>query len=99
MINITDGFTRISAGSDGVEDPEMACSQALAGACFPRRPTGARVTVEFQRTHSISPTQVVKVRYDFADNGDVRELVGIPIPTHTVVRQGRAVVYHYRMSH
>jgi hypothetical protein len=55
--------------------------------------------VEFSRTSSLSPTQVVTVRYDFAADGNVRELTGIPQPIRTVVRYGRAVGYHYRLSH
>jgi hypothetical protein len=45
------------------------------------------------------PTQAVTVRYDFAADGNVRQLTGIPSHIRSVVRQGRAVVYHYRMSH
>ena len=39
------------------------------------------------------------VRYDFAADGNVRQLTGIPEHIETVVRRGRAVVYRYRMSH
>ena len=98
MIEITDGFTSISAGADSIEVLERyAPPPGVAYA--PRRPTGARVTVEFRRTSSLLPTQAVTVRYDFAADGNVRQLTGIPSHIRTVVRQGRAVVYHYRMSH
>jgi hypothetical protein len=98
MIEITDGFTSNGAGADSIEVLERyAPPPGLAYA--PRRPTGARVTVEFRRTSSLLPTQAVTVRYDFAADGNVRQLTGIPRHIRTVVRQGRAVVYHYRMSH
>ncbi len=98
MIEITDGFTSISAGADSIEVLERyAPPPGVAYA--PRRPTGARVTVEFRRTSSLLPTQAVTVRYDFAADGNVRQLTGIPRHIRTVVRQGRAVVYHSRMSH
>jgi hypothetical protein len=99
MIEITDGLTNVSAGADSIEAPDRTYPCESDAAFAPRRPTGARVTVEFQRTASLSPAQVVTVRYDFAGDGTFRELVGIPKSIRTVVRQGRAVVYHYRMSH
>jgi hypothetical protein len=99
MIEISDGFTSISAGSDGIGNLEQAYSSPSAAARAPRRPTGARVTVEFSRTSSLSPRQAVTVRYDFTSDGNVRELIGIPKPIRTEVRHGRAVRYHYRLSH
>ena len=99
MIEITDGFTSISAGADSLEDLMHACAPPSAATHASRRPTGARVTVEFYRTSSLSPTQAVTVRYDFAADGNVRELAGVPKPIRTAVRQGRAVCYHYRLSH
>ncbi len=99
MIEITDGFTRISAGADSIEDLGQASAPPSAATRASRRPTGARVTVEFYRTSSLSPTQAVTVRYDFAADGNVRELVGMPKPIRTIVRHGRAVYYYYRLSH
>lgn len=99
MIEITDGLTSISAAADRMEVLEHAYAAPAGFACAQRSPTGARVTVEFQRTSSLAPTQAVTVRYDFAADGNIRELTGIPKPIRTVVRQGRAVVYHYRLSH
>jgi hypothetical protein len=99
MIEITNGFTSISAGADSIEVLEQACAPPPWVAYAPRRPTGARVTVEFRRTSSLSPTQAVTVRYDFAADGNVRQLTGIPEHIQTVVQRGRAVVYRYRMSH
>ena len=99
MIEITDGFTSISAGADSLEDLMHACAPPSAATRASRRPTGARVTVEFYRTSSLSPTQAVTVRNDFAADGNVRELAGVPKPIRTAVRQGRAVCYHYRLSH
>lgn len=99
MIEITDGFTRIGAGADSLEDLMHADAPPSAATRASRRPTGARVTVEFYRTSSLSPTQAVTVRNDFAADGNVRELAGVPKPIRTAVRQGRAVCYHYRLSH
>jgi hypothetical protein len=99
MIEITDGFTSISAGADSIENPMQAYAPSSAATRASRRPTGARVTVEFYRTSSLLPTQAVTVRYDFAADGIVRELAGMPKPIRTVVRHGRPVCYHYRLSH
>ena len=99
MIEIADGFTSISAGADSLEDVMHADAPPSAATRASRRPTGARVTVEFYRTSSLSPTQAVTVRNDFAADGNVLELAGVPKPIRTAVRQGRAVCYHYRLSH
>ncbi len=69
MIEITDGFTSISAGADSIEDPMQTHAPLLDETRTPRRPTGARVTVEFYRTSSLSPTQAVTVRHGFAADG------------------------------
>lgn len=99
MIEITDGFTSISAGADSIEGLSRGSSRAPGNARVPRTPAGARVTVEFRRTKSLAPEQVVTARYDFAADGNVRELTGIAKAIRTVVRQGRAVLYYYRLSH
>ena len=99
MIEITDGFTSISAGADSIEGLAQSSSRVPGSARAPRSPTGARVTVEFRRTQSLPPAQVVTARYDFAADGNVRELTGIAKSIRTVVRQGRAVLYYYRLSH
>ena len=86
MIEITQGFTSITAGADRV-----AHTQAE------RAPTGARVTLEFSRDASLPPDQPVRVRYEFG--GILREAVGIATPTHQKARRGQTTVYHYRLSH
>jgi len=86
MIAIDDGFTSISAGCDPI-DPVS------------RLATGARVTVDFHRAVALAVGEPVRVRHEFAGNGDWRECTGIPLPIRTVVRWGRAVVYHYRLSY
>jgi len=88
MIEITDGFTLISAGSDSIEDP--------AGA---RSPTGVRMVVEFRRHESLAAGQWVTTRYDFAGDGNLREGMGIAKPIGTVVHWGRTVQYRYRLSY
>ena len=87
MMEITEGFTSISAGSDNIEGSAR------------RSPTGARIVVEFRSGESLAAGQPVTVRYDFAGDGTLREGMGIARPTRTVVRWGRAVQYHYRVSY
>ena len=88
MIEITDGFTLISAGSDSIEGPAER-----------RFPTGARVVVEFRREVALPAGQPVIVRYDFSGDGNLREGTGIARPIRTVVHWGRPVHYHYRFSY
>ena len=90
MIEITDGFTRIDAGTDPVQGPARGKG---------RRPTGARVVLEFCREMALAADQPVTVRYDFADDGKLREGSGIATPIRTVVRWGRTVLYYYRLSY
>lgn len=99
MIDITDGFTSISAGSDRIDDMAQVRSRASGDVCAPRSPTGARVVVEFRRDVSLAPESVVRVRYDFAGDGNLREGIGIAQPIRTVVRRARAVLYYYRLSY
>ena len=98
MIEIADGFTRITAGADASGAPPWPDS---CDSQTPRRraPTGVRVTLEFGSAAALSPDQPVKVRYEFGGDGRVREAVGIAKPTRVEVRWGRAVIYHYRVSH
>lgn len=86
MIEITHGFTSISAGSDSIGNS----SRAL---------TGARVFVEFARDAALAPNERVRVRYEFGGDGTILEADGIAVPTRKVVRWGRPVVFHYRMTH
>jgi hypothetical protein len=87
MIEIISGFTSISAGTDPILPP---------GA---RQPTGARVTLEFCREAALIPGEIVCARYEFSGDGRVRTATGVAKPTQTVVRSGRATVFHYRFSH
>jgi hypothetical protein len=90
MIEITEGFTSISAGADHVSTLPAAHGRAH---------TGARVTMEFCRDAALAPGQKVNVNYDFAGDGTTRTTTGIPTPIRTDARYGCAVVYHYRLSH
>jgi hypothetical protein len=98
MIEITDRVTSITAGMDpvGVPYPHDAGDSRVQRQ---HAPTGARVTLEFSRAEALPPGQPVRVRYEFGDDGAVREAVGIAVPTQSRVRWGCAVVYHYRLSH
>ena len=98
MIEITAGFTSISAGTDRIDVLAPASSPTSAVISRQRRPTGARVTVDFHRTSSLLPMQVVRVRYDFGADGNLREMTGIPAFIRTVAWQRRAVLYYYRLS-
>lgn len=61
---------------------------------------GVRVTVEFSRSEPIPPNSPVRVCYDIAENGGLREIVGIPQLTHVTAGQSRpGRSYHYRLSH
>ena len=99
MIEITDGFTSISAGSDSIEGLAQDSWRDAGTASAPRFSTGARVTVEFRRETSLAPEQLVRAHYDFAGDGNVREVTGIAKPIRTVVRQRRTVLFYYRLSH
>jgi hypothetical protein len=58
------------------------------------------VTVEFGRPTPILPNSEVRLYYDIAENGGQRVIVGVPLLTHTTVRQGHpGLAYRYRLSH
>ncbi len=102
MIDITEGFTSIAVAPNEIQN---AGALAWAGtlhrelASAHRPDTGARVTVEFVRPTPIPPDREVRVRYDIAENGELREFLGIPRLTHTTSPSGDSVRYHYRVSH
>jgi len=99
MIEITDGFTCISAGSDRIEDQAEAVSHWSSDSSRAHSATGARVVIEFRCNVSLAAGQWVTARYDFAGDGNLREGMGIAAHIRTVVRWGRTVQYHYRFSH
>ena len=98
MIEITSGFTSISAGYDCCQSLAADYSRASGEPAPVRRPTGARITVDFRRLTALEPGQMLRVRYDFAGDGRQREGTGIATAPRTEVRRGHAVVYHYRVS-
>lgn len=97
MIEITDELTSVSAGTSEIPWSTGDAAAAAHAKRAARAPTGARVTVEFQRNAALPPDSLVRVRYEF-ESGRMRELIGLPQPTRTVVRQGHGVVHHYRLS-
>lgn len=103
MIDIADGITSIEVGPD--EIPHLVENALVNSASQEhppafRHPTGARVTVEFARNTLIPPKSEVRLYYDIAENGGLRVIVGVPLLTHTTVRQGyRGLAYCYRLSH
>jgi hypothetical protein len=64
-----------------------------------RRPTGARVTVDFCRESSLATGQTVRAHYEFSGDGQLRTATGIATPTRVAVHWGRPVAFHYRLSH
>jgi hypothetical protein len=98
MIEITNGFTSITAGADAIASPPWT-DAGETRTPPPRVPTGVRVTLEFNREAALPPDQPVRVRYQFGSDGGMREAVGIAKSTFVEVRWVRAVVYHYRLSH
>ena len=102
VIDVTDGVTSIEVSPDGI----LFMTQGSAGilpqerSLHHRHATGARVTVEFSRPAPVPPNSPLRVYYDIAENGGLREIVGIPQLTHTTacqVSSGR--LYHYRLSY
>jgi len=87
MIEISERITRVTTSAD------------TTGPRSGRASTGARVTLDFNRTRPLSSGQVVRLRYDIAGDGNLRECAGVAWLTHTVVRPGHLVVFHYRLSH
>lgn len=103
MIDIADGITSIEVRPDEIPYP---VENGLVSPASQERPpafrpaTGARVTVEFRRATPIPPNSEVRLYYDIAENGGLRVIVGVPLLTHTTVRQGHAgLAYRYRLSH
>jgi hypothetical protein len=101
VINVTDGFTSIEVASDGF--PHFTLNGYVATprehSAELRASTGARVTVAFSRRVPLPPNTDIRVRYDIAGNGGLREILGIPRLTHTTARDGQGAAYHYRLSH
>lgn len=99
MIEISDGFTSISAGFDSIDDASVNPSHDVRSERLARPPTGARVTLDFRRQRALAPGQMVTVRYDFAGDGTLREGTGVAVAVQTLVRLGHAVLHHYRVSY
>jgi hypothetical protein len=102
VIEITAGFTSIEIAPDDV--PGLNVNGFWGTAPQERPPqnrdsTGARVTVEFARAAPVTPNSDVRVYYDIAENGEVREIRGVPQLTHTTSRPDDCQLYHYRLSH
>ena len=102
MLDVTDGLTGIAVTPDDLclnrNGFDNAPSHERSSKC--RHPSGARVTVEFSTSTPLAPDGEVRLRYDFAENGRLREIVGTPGFTHTTTPQGQSgPTYHYRMSH
>jgi hypothetical protein len=101
VIDVTEGFTSIEVASDGFPhfnvNGYVATSREQSAAR--RNSTGARVTVEFSRRGRLPPNTDIRVRYDIAENGELREILGVPQLTHITVPHGTGAAYHYRMSH
>jgi hypothetical protein len=102
VVDVTDGVTSIEVSPDEIpiRVNGFAGTVPQERLSAHRPATGARVTVEFVRSAPVPPNSPVRVYYDIAENGGLREIVGIPQLTHTTARQGRpGHSYHYRLSH
>lgn len=101
MIDVGDGFTSIEVTANWFPNfnANGYVPMRREHARQQRASTGARVTVTFSRRAPLPPNTDIRVRYDIADNGDVREVVGIPGFTHSSAEYGQRPAYHYRLSH
>jgi hypothetical protein len=101
MIDVSDGFTSIEVTANWFPNFNATGYVPMRSkhARHQRASTGARVTVMFTRRAPLAPNTDVRVRYDIAENGDLREIVGIPRFTHTNAGYGERPAYHYRLSH
>ena len=75
--DVTEGFTSITVAPDETRIQYVNR----------RAPTGARVTLEFSRHAPLPPDLNIRVHFDIAENGDRREIRGIPKLTHTPPRR------------
>jgi hypothetical protein len=102
VVEVTDGITSIEVTPEEIPFRGNGFAGAVQQERLSdhRHATGARVTVEFSSSAPSPPNSPVRVYYDIAENGGLREIEGIPQLTHTTVRQGRpGRSYHYRLSH
>lgn len=100
MMDVTDCVTRIEVAPDEIPFPLSLAGMTQQRHHAARHPTGARVTVEFVTLAPMGLNSSVRVYYDIAENGELREILGVPLLTHTTVRQARpGPSYHYRLSH
>jgi hypothetical protein len=95
VIDVIDGFTSIEVSSN--QFPYFNVNGYVAA--VRRAATGARVTVAFSRNAPLPPQTDIRVRYDIAENGGLREILGIPKLTHTTAPHDAGAAYHYRLSH
>jgi len=102
VIDVTKGFTSIDVAADGYPHFDQGAylsANSSGGPVVSRHPTGARVTLTFSRDAPLPPNTDIRVQYDIAQNGDVREILGTPQLTHTRAGGDGATSYHYRLSH
>lgn len=98
MIDVTEGLTSIEVAANKFPDFNLNGYLTTARGLWAKRSesTGARVTVAFSRREPLPPDTDIRVLYDIAQNGGVRQLCGTPQLTHTTARE--SVAYHYRLS-
>jgi hypothetical protein len=102
MILVTEGVTSIEVTPDGFPHFNIngyVSTTRRERSAERRNPTGARVKVEFFRRVPLPQNIDIRVQYDIAENGGLREILGIPQLTHTTVGEGGSASYHYRLSH
>jgi hypothetical protein len=95
-IRIESGFTSITVRPDPVSFTSAPTPSNLRQQ---HAATGARVTLEFVRTEPLPLETAVMVRYDIAENGEMRECTGVPQLTHVRKLPFGLGAWHYRVSH
>lgn len=102
VIDVSEGFTSIEVAPDGVPYVDMdgyVSPTPRECSANRRNPTGARVTIAFSTRARLPQNTDIRVYFDIAENGGLREILCRPNLTHTTGRQNESASYHYRLSH
>lgn len=92
MIDVSAGISAITISGDALS------GQWRDPLTSKRVPTGAQVKVSFQRRMQLPSHEPVRIVYDLADNGSVREAHGVPRHENTIM-MGANVFYLYSLTY
>jgi hypothetical protein len=92
MLEVSAGISAITIAADALSGQWRDPLTSM------RVPTGAQVKVSFQRRLQLPPHQPVRIRYDLAGNGSVREAHGVPRHEDTIM-VGADVFYLYSLTY